>query len=64
MNETKQIDYFRKNVYGNDLMYVADRRTAQLIQRLTGKQTLREQDIATFNELGFTFKEVLAPRNP
>lgn len=33
----KQIEYFVKNVYGNELSYIKDRELARIIKRLTQK---------------------------
>jgi hypothetical protein len=65
MNEIKdrEIEYYRKSVYGKDLLYILDERTANLMRCLTRNQTLRLDDKRTLELLGFTFKEVLAPRN-
>lgn len=58
----KEIQYYRKNVYGNTQYYIADPETARLVTRLTGKKTIDADNMAVLDQLGFaTFKEILAP---
>ena len=45
----------KRNVYGNELIYIVSDH-AKAIQQLTGKKTIDENDIATLEELGFTIK--------
>lgn len=52
------ITYYIKNVYGNDLMYVADPRIALIVRKLTGKQTINKYDIENLEALGHTFTRV------
>lgn len=56
------IEYYIKNVYGNELIYVKDEQLKRVIANLTGKKTISQKDIANFKVLGITFKEVLPPR--
>ena len=51
------IMYFRKNVYGQDLLYVVGPE-AKDIQTLTGKKTIDRRDIAALETLGHTFELV------
>lgn len=45
------IDYYTKEVYGKTMLYLADRTQASLWERLTGKRTLTERDMATLTDL-------------
>ncbi len=58
-----KIEYYRKNVYGRELLYFLDQEVANHWLRLTGRQTLTEQDIPHLQALGFVVEEVLAPRS-
>lgn len=58
------IKYYRKNVYGNELMYVADPAEALTLELLLSHKTILRTDIALFKSLGIEFEEVLAPKNP
>ena len=51
------IMYFRKSVYGQDLLYVVGPE-AKDIQTLTGKKTIDRRDIAALETLGHTFELV------
>ena len=54
-----KIEIYKKSVYGNINIYVADSETAQKFQAITGKKTLNEKDLKTFESLGFEFTEVI-----
>ncbi len=45
----KQIEYYTKSNYGRILMYIKNSEKAEVISRLTGKKTIDESDIKTFN---------------
>jgi hypothetical protein len=47
----KTINYYIKNVYGQDLEYVSDSRDAQIIQQLTGKRTINSNTRALIEQL-------------
>jgi hypothetical protein len=55
------IDYYRKNVYGNTLYYIADMDIRQIIQAISGRTTITKQDIHNLELLGFQLTEVIAP---
>ncbi len=57
------IDFYTKNVYGNDLMYVSDPQIECHITSLTGRVTITNSDMFALQRLGFTFTEVLAPKS-
>lgn len=61
MTNENTIEFFRKNVYGNQYMYVADKTTASHIAVLTDALTLLPSAKKALEALGFTFVEVLAP---
>lgn len=56
------IQYYRKNVYGNELIYLIDSPQAESILRLIGQKTISERQIGYFESLGLIFEEVIAPR--
>ena len=53
------INYYKKNVYGKNTLYIDDTNTAKIISRLTGQKTLTDNTINCLKELGFTFNQVL-----
>ena len=46
-----------RSVYGTQLTYVVDPDQQRAIQRLTGRKTLNESDIASLEQLGHTISE-------
>lgn len=56
-----KIGYYRKNVYGKTLFYVADKDYANNIQALTGQKTLSADHMAALAALGVVFIETFAP---
>lgn len=60
MNTT--IEFYRKDIYGVTMYYVANDCERVIVSKLTGRKTLNKQDMACFEEMGFTLTEVLAPR--
>lgn len=60
-----KIKYYRKNVYGNELIYlIEDGETAEQVEsilRLIGQKTISRSQIARFETLGIAFEETLAP---
>lgn len=54
-----KIEYYKKNVYGNDYLYIKDKMTATAIQMLTGKKTITEIDKSNLEYLGCTFIQVI-----
>lgn len=58
-----KIEYYTKNVYGKDLMYVEDSYTAAKLGRLLGTKTVDKDQMASISELfGVEWEEVLAPK--
>lgn len=56
------IKYYTKNVWGNELIYVADPVQADLISYLTGKKTVTMQDLINIQELtGIGIERVFEP---
>lgn len=63
INDTNmEINYYVKSVYGNEMAYIADTKKLQAISILTGQKTLSARHMEALEELGFSFKEVIAPR--
>jgi len=56
------IQYYRKNVYGNEVMYIADEHIAYYVNQLTNRVTMTGSDMFALSKLGFEFEEVLAPK--
>jgi len=57
-----KIPFYRKNVYGKELIYILGVSEAfHPVWALTGKLTINPVDIASLKCLGHTFEEVLAP---
>lgn len=56
------IEFYRKNVYGNEHLYPMDYKYSEALYEMTGKTTLTQGIINGLKVLGFTFKEVLAPK--
>lgn len=54
-----EIEYYTKNVYGRDHMYVKDRKVAEAIESLTHKKTIDRHDMDAFKSIGHKFKQVL-----
>ncbi len=57
-----EIEFYVKSVYGKECCYVADKKLAEIIKLITGRVQLMSYDFEGFTQLGFTFKEVIAPR--
>lgn len=53
------IYYYKKEVYGNTLLYVKDPSFARMISKLTGKKTIDSSDILALEGLGVKFEQVL-----
>lgn len=54
-----EIEYYKKHVYGKELWYIKDPKTAELIRRLTGAKTFGPSLIEILGEFGVKFKQVL-----
>ena len=56
------IKYFRKNVYGKEMIYIDPSCPASLmVFALTRRKTIERSDIVALEKLGHSFEEVLAP---
>ena len=53
------IEYYTKNVYGNELNYIKDEVLSELIKKITGQKTLSLSNIQNFKHLGIKFIRVL-----
>lgn len=60
--KNQTIEIYRKNVYGNENIYIKDQKIAVAVGELTGKVTIDARDMKCLEFLGFTFQEVLPPR--
>lgn len=58
----KTIQYYTKNVYGLERIYISDPEIAKNIRVLTGQKTIDTQHIQALIELGFEFEQVLPPK--
>ena len=59
----KTIQYYTKNVYGLERIYILDPETAVNIQVLTKQKTIDLEHIKSLEILGFEFERVLPPKN-
>lgn len=60
---TTTIEYYRKSVYGNELMYVSDPQLANTLTRLIGTVSINQEQMSLMTSLfGTEWKEVIAPR--
>lgn len=57
-----KLQFYRKQVFGRELMYLVDCKEARAIRGLTEKSTIDNYQMVKLGELGFEFEEVLAPR--
>jgi len=57
-----KIQYYRKSVYGNELIYLIDSNESRAILELIGQKTIGTGQIRRFETLGVQFEEVLQPR--
>jgi hypothetical protein len=53
------INYFIKQIYGKDTMYIDDPKIAKIITRLTQQKTLTCATMKALKDLGFTFNQIL-----
>ncbi len=57
------IEYYRKNIYGTEYMILSATKQADAIKHLMGHTTLTPHVKKWLEVLGFTFVEVLPPKN-
>lgn len=50
--------YYRKNVYGNELMYLADKNQKDAVEMISGRKSINPADMFALGMIGFTFEEV------
>ncbi len=53
------IEYYKKNVYGVEYMYVKDKDKAEIIRTLTGQKTLSASAVKALEQLGHELVQVL-----
>ena len=56
------IEFYRRQLYGRELMYIADPAYAALIKTLTHKIVIDEREKGALIKLGISFREVSAPK--
>ena len=57
---SRNLDWYRKLVYGQETAYLVDGAAADAVRTLTGRKSLTRTDRAALEALGFTFAEVSA----
>lgn len=55
------IEFYRKQVYGNTMLYIANDEKASIVRGLTGTKTVSEGDLKRLKELGCEIQEILNP---
>lgn len=58
-----KVEYFTKNVYGNELIYLVGSDEAKTILSLIGQKTINKFQMAKFETLGVEFVRVFEPEN-
>lgn len=58
----KVIEFYTKQVYGNDTQYVCESHIRSAIMAMTGQKTLTASTRHGLEQLGFTFIQVLPPK--
>ena len=56
------IEFYTKNVYGNETDYILSEKIAFAVQRISKQKSLTYEVRQGLKLLGFEFKEVIAPR--
>lgn len=56
------IEFYRKDIYGKENLYIADPKKAQLVQMISRRKTIDMSDLKALVGLGFRIEEVPAPR--
>lgn len=57
-----KIQYYRKSVYGKELIYLVNTNEAKHMLALISQTTISESQMAHFEVLGVAFEETFAPR--
>lgn len=58
----KTIKYYTKNVYGREMIYLADEREALLWQAITGQKTIDQRQLTQLTSMtGVKFERVFEP---
>lgn len=50
--------FYKKNVYGNEVMYLVDRLQRESIQQISHRKTITREDQFNLSMLGFVFVEI------
>lgn len=56
-----KIEYYTRNVYGRETMYIIDKNIAKHVAVLTGLKTLTKDHKQALEKLGHTFMQVIEP---
>lgn len=60
---TTTINFYRKNVYGVENIYIENKEQSSLISSLTGRKTINSKIMQDLTQLaGIIWNEVIAPR--
>lgn len=57
------IEYYTKNVYGNELIYLVESPETNVVLRLIGQKTISSYQMSLFESLGVNFTRVFEPQN-
>jgi hypothetical protein len=58
-----KIEYYFKNVFGHEMIYIKDQEIAARITAMTNRLTINKTDIKALGFLGHEMIEVLPPHN-
>ena len=50
--------YYRKSVYGKELMYLADKQQRDSVELISERKSITQKDMLALGMLGFTFEEI------
>lgn len=57
-----KIPFYVRNLYGRDVVYIADEQTASLVSSLTGTKTVSNSQLSALSKLGHAVEQVPDPR--
>ncbi len=58
----RRIQWYRKNVYGEEKIYIANEGARVAVALMTRRKTIFPSDLAALRDLGLETVEVLAPK--
>lgn len=56
------IEYYVKNVYGREVMYLADPTKAEALTKLTRLRTMSKEHMEALQGFGFVFQQIDEPK--